>query len=255
MAKRQGVSPIAVSDAGGVRSLHIGGAAVQSAMRLDDPDALHLDYTRCMMAFLLFHPEPRRAVLLGLGGGSIAKYLHRRLPRTQVRAVEIDPRVIALARAQFAVPPDDARLRVEAGDGAKALSPACCDLLVVDAFHDEAPAAELAGEAFYGAAFAALEPEGVMVANLMSDDPRLDERLQAMERAFGGGVLCLPALTDPNVIAFGLKGLPRRFAWQDLRRRARELQRAHDLPLARCVGALRAMNPSTPEALVVGPEA
>ena len=49
---------IAVSDARGVRSLHVGGEAFQSSMKLGDPYALALDYTRCMMAFLLFHPEP-----------------------------------------------------------------------------------------------------------------------------------------------------------------------------------------------------
>ena len=58
---------IAVSDERGVRSLHVGGEAIQSAMRLADPFALALDYTRCMMAFLLFHPEPRRALMIGLG--------------------------------------------------------------------------------------------------------------------------------------------------------------------------------------------
>ena len=36
------------------------------------PFALELDYTRCMMAFLLFHPAPRRALMIGLGGGSLA---------------------------------------------------------------------------------------------------------------------------------------------------------------------------------------
>ena len=45
-----------------MRQLHIGGEAIQSAMRLEDPWALELDYTRCMMAFLLFHPAPRRAM-------------------------------------------------------------------------------------------------------------------------------------------------------------------------------------------------
>lgn len=244
-------APIAVSDAAGVRSLHIGGAAVQSAMRLDDPDALHLDYTRCMMACLLFLPAPREALLLGLGGGSIAKFLHRNFREARVRAVEVDPRVVAVARSQFGLPPDDARLCVEIGDGAMALAPECCDLLVVDAFHDEAPAVHLAGERFYAAAFASLASPGVMVANLMSDDPRLDERLQAIEGAFRGAVVCMPALTDPNVIAFGLKGYPPRIAWSELRLRARGLSQALDLPLARCVNALRGMNDCTAADLVV----
>src|SRR5690606_153767 len=80
--------PIAVSDSRGVRMLHVGGEAIQSAMRLDDPFALALDYTRCMMSFLLFVPQPRDALMIGLGGGSLAKFFHRRLRQTRVRAVE-----------------------------------------------------------------------------------------------------------------------------------------------------------------------
>ena len=57
-------SDIAVTDARGVRTLHVGGEAIQSAMRIDDPFALALDYTRCMMAFLLFHPRPRQALMI-----------------------------------------------------------------------------------------------------------------------------------------------------------------------------------------------
>src|SRR3970040_2238929 len=110
-------SPVAVSDARGVRTLHVGGEAIQSAMRIDDPFGLALDYTRCMMAFLLFHPEPREALMIGLGGGSLAKYFHKRFKQTSIRVVELDPRVVAAAREHFALPPDSARFRVEVGDG------------------------------------------------------------------------------------------------------------------------------------------
>ena len=55
----------------------------------------------------------------------------------KTRVVELDARVVQVARAQFCLPADDARLSVEIGDGAEALAPACCDLLVVDAFADE----------------------------------------------------------------------------------------------------------------------
>src|SRR5213078_22970 len=79
---------VAVSDARGVRTLHVGGEAIQSAMRLGDPFALALDYTRCMMAFLLFHPEPRSVLMIGLGGGSLPKFFHRHLRATRLRVVE-----------------------------------------------------------------------------------------------------------------------------------------------------------------------
>ncbi|MEX2242006.1 MAG: hypothetical protein WD775_15130 [Burkholderiales bacterium] len=117
---------LTVSEERGVRTLHVGGVAIQSSMRLSDPYALELEYTRCMMSFLLFHARPARALKIGLGGGSLVKFFWRRLPWMKTRVVELDPRVVQVARAQFHLPADDARLAVEIGDGADALAPECC---------------------------------------------------------------------------------------------------------------------------------
>jgi len=235
-----------------VRHLHIGGEAIQSAMRLDDPWALELDYTRCMMAFLLFHPVPRRALMIGLGGGSLAKYFHRQFRGLRTHVVESDERVIATARALFHVPGDDARMRVEHGDGVQALAPECCDLLVVDGFDDEATPAELVSQAFFDAAWCALEEPGAMVVNFMDDDANLDRNLQRIERAFAGAVIALPALRDPNIIAVGLKGAAPMQPWADLRERAADLEREYGLPFPRYVERLRRMNRWSAEALLVG---
>jgi spermidine synthase len=254
LAKRLKRAPeIGVTDARGVRTLHVGGEAIQSAMRIDDPFALALDYTRCMMAFLLFHPEPREALMIGLGGGSLAKFFHRRLRATHVHVVELDPRVVHAARAHFALPADDARLKVEVGDGLEALSPQCCDVLVIDAYHDEAHAPELASPEFYDAAFLALSEPGALVVNFMDDDPKLDLYLRRLEAAFGGAVLAMHALYDPNVLAFALKGAPERVAWETLRRRAARLEARFGLPFTRYVGRLRGMNRSSGGELVIVP--
>ncbi len=240
-----------MNDARGVRTLHVGGEAIQSAMRLADPYALELEYTRCMMAFLLFHPEPREALMIGLGGGSLAKFFFKRFRKTRVRVVELDARVVAAARAHFGLPPDDARLSVEIGDGAEALSPECCDLLVVDAFHDEQHVPKLASAEFYAAAFLALAEPGAMVVNFMDDDPGFDQTLQRLEAAFGGAVLAMPALYDPNIVAFAFKGLAPAFEWQALRRRAERLEARFGLPFTRYVSRLRAMNRSTARELLI----
>ena len=250
---KKALSTIAVSDSRGVRTLHVGGEAIQSAMRIEEPFALALDYTRCMMAFLLVHPQPRRALMIGLGGGSLAKFFYRHLRKTRIRAVELDERIVAAARTQFALPPDDARLSVEVGDGAEALAPECCDLLVVDAFHDEVHVPELASASFYEGAFLALEEPGAMVVNFMNDDPNFDRHLRRLERAFGGAVLALPALYDPNILVFAFRGAPRRLEWEALRRRAAVLESRFGLPFPRYVSRLRAMNPCTEEALIVQP--
>jgi spermidine synthase len=251
LSGRRAKPAIAVSDARGVRTLHVGGEAIQSAMRLDDPHALALDYTRCMMAFLLVQPEPREALMIGLGGASLPKFFHRYLKETRVRVVELDERVIAAARTHFALPADDARLSVEIGDGAQALAPECCDLLVVDAFHDEVHVPQFGTAQFYDAAFLALREPGALVVNFMDDDPKFDHYLQRLERAFGGAVLAMPALYDPNILAFAFRGAPPVIEWATLRRRAEKLEARYGLPFGRYVSKLRGMNRCTGEALVM----
>jgi spermidine synthase len=245
---------LTVSEERGVRTLHVGGEAIQSSMRLSDPFSLELEYTRCMMSFLLFHPRPRRALKIGLGGGSLVKFFWRRLPWLKTRVVELDPRVVQVARAQFHLPADDARLQVEIGDGAEALAPECCDLLVVDAFADEHPPAALVSQAFFDAAWLALEEPGAMVLNLMNDDPQLDRRIERVERAFGGAALALPALYDPNVIVVALKGAPARLGWDELARRAHALERRFGLSFPRYLPRLRRMNRFDAEALIIVPQ-
>jgi len=246
---------IAVTESYGLRTLHLGGEAIQSAMRIDDPYALALDYTRCMTAFLLFHPEPRAALMIGLGGGSLPKFFHRRLRRVRTRAVELDARVVAAAREQFALPPDDERLSIEIGDGVQALAPECCDVLAIDGFDDGEQVASLASGDFYDACFLALAEPGIMAVNFMSDDPKLDVYVRRLERAFGGAVLTMPALTDPNLIAFAVKGGPKRIAWDALRRRAARLEARLGLPFRRYVGALKRTNAGTARDLIIVPDA
>jgi spermidine synthase len=246
----RGKPSIAVSEARGVRTLHVGGEAIQSSMRLEDPYALALDYTRCMMGFLLFHPEPRSALMIGLGGGSLAKFFLRNFKKTKLRVVELDARIVAAARDHFALPAD---FEVEIGDGAEALTPECCDVLVVDAFEDELHVPRLASGEFYDGAFLALTEPGALVVNFMNDDPKLDLTLQRLERAFGGAVVCMPALYDPNILAFAFKGVSSSVSWTTLRARAAQLESRLGLPFTRYVSRLRAMNRWSAAELIISP--
>jgi spermidine synthase len=128
---------------------------------------------------------------------------------------------------------------VEIGDGAQALSPECCDVLLIDAYHDEAHVAELATAEFYDAAWLALAPRGALVVNFMNDDPNLERYLERLEGAFGGAVLTMRALYDPNVIAIALKGLPPLDDRDALRSRAARLEARFGLPFARYATRLR----------------
>src|SRR5258706_15525308 len=108
---------IAVSEQRGVRTLQFGPDWIQGAMRISRPNALELDYTRTMMAALLLFPQPRSVLMIGLGAGSLAKFLYYHFAGVRITVVEIDPAVVDVARNYFFLPDDPARLSIALGDG------------------------------------------------------------------------------------------------------------------------------------------
>jgi spermidine synthase len=244
---------IEIVEEDGVRVLQIGGNAIQSAMRLDAPDRIELDYVRAMLAFVLFHPDPREVLLVGLGGGSMARFIHQRMRQTRVTVVEIDPGVVSVARRYFHFPEEDRRLEIVIGDGAEVVPrrPASCDVLVVDGFVNGSPAKDLCAQSFYGSAFAALRPGGVMVANFMSDDKRMETYCRRIEESFGRNPTLLLAEEEDNLIAFAVRGGPPRIAWAELKARSRAARRLLDLPLEGSLADLRRRNSHTTQFLTL----
>jgi spermidine synthase len=241
LASRQAIE---IVEEDGVRVLQIGGNAIQSAMRLDAPDTIELDYVRAMMAFLLFCPEPRNMLMLGLGGGSMARFVHERMPEARVTVVEINPGVVTVARKYFRLPDEDERLRIVIGEGAAAVAErtASCDVLVVDGFVNGKVASSLCTPAFYEATFAALRPQGVMVANFMADDGKLERHCARIEKAFGRPPALLLAEEQDNLIAFAFRGGPSRFAWAQLKARARQVNARFGLRLEKSLASLKDRN-------------
>jgi spermidine synthase len=180
--------------------------SLQSEMRLDDPAALVNDYTRKMMAFLLFCPRPRHIVMIGLGGGSLVKFCRRHLPDTRLTVVEIDATVIALRR-HFQVPADDESLRVVHADGARyvadlADSAERTDVLLVDAYDRHGLARSVADRGFLDNARRALADSGVFVMNLAAYESDCARMLQMIRAVFGGPVMSVTVGWGGNTIAF-----------------------------------------------------
>jgi len=238
---------IEIVEEDGVRVLQIGGDAIQSAMGLSEHDAIELDYVRAMMAFLLFRPEPRDVLMVGLGGGSMARFVHARMPGTRVTVAEINPGVVAVARKYFQFPEEDKRLRIVIAEGAEEVArrPAGYDVLAVDGFVNGKVAPSLCTSSFYDSAFAALRPQGVLVANFMADDSRLERHCARIERAFGRSPVLLLAEEEDNLIAFAVRGGPSRLAWAQLSARARDARETLGLALDVSLAALKARNPGT----------
>jgi spermidine synthase len=80
--------PVQVLDDGNQRRLAFGEGDHQSCMLKAAPTQLHYDYTRAMVLALLLNPSAKRALLLGLGAGSLAGFLHQH-SQLQLTAVEL----------------------------------------------------------------------------------------------------------------------------------------------------------------------
>jgi len=158
---------IRVADESGMRTMDFDNLR-QSAMLLDDPWELRLRYTRFLALALAFQPDPKRVLVLGLGGGSFPKRLYRDFPQVAVDAVDIDPEVLRIAKRYFQVP-EDSRLRLHRQDGRRFIQETTekYDLIFLDAYNSDTIPFHLTTREFYRELEAHLAPGGVVVSNII----------------------------------------------------------------------------------------
>jgi spermidine synthase len=242
-----------ISEKFGVRTLHIGSDTVQSAMRISRPNDLEVVYTRSMMAFLLFNPAPRNLHMIGLGGGSLAKYVYHYIPEARVTAVEVNPQVVAIARQYFMLPANDERLNVMVGDGVEyvARKGLRADVLVVDGYDAESQVAALATLPFYRNCARVLGDDGILVVNLWGGDRDFSNCVERLRTAFDGRVLCLPAGKPGNIAAFAFKRDQGQPQWSELSRRAAALTPHFGLAFGRFVEEFKVLNRHAGDALQI----
>src|SRR5690606_41486158 len=62
------------------------------------PEKMVFDYTRTMMTALFVRPQINRALVIGLGGGTLPMALQKIAPQARLDTVEIDPAVVSVAK-------------------------------------------------------------------------------------------------------------------------------------------------------------
>jgi len=221
-------------------ALHFDFRTVQSSMSKADPTALTLGYTRSMMGFLLLQPEPRNIAMIGLGGGSMARYCRHHLPHADFTAVEIDPAVIAL-REDFQLPPDGDDFRIICADGADFIRApgAAVDVLLLDGFDLNGQPRQLCSTAFYDYCYARLPPGGVLVVNLWAGDDMLPVYLGRLRQCFEGQVVLIDAQEEGNHVVFACRQGDFPPSRETLRERVASLASRHPVNLPDTAERLR----------------
>lgn len=213
-------------------TLHFDFSATQSHMRKGNPDKLILGYTRTMMGFLLFQPKPERIAMIGLGGGSLAKYCLRHIPDAHFTAIEINPKVIDL-RDKFGIPPDSPNFKVVCADGAvyvrNRFEPV--DVLLVDGFDRDGLPGQLGSAEFYDHCYTKLRDGGVLVVNLLESDNKFGAYTARIRKSFDAQVVVVEAEESGNQIVFAYKGKNFPPLATTMSERVRDLRPTHTIAL------------------------
>lgn len=247
---------IEVSEKAGVRYLHFSAEWIQGAMRVRKPDALELAYTRDMMACLLLRepPWPREVLIVGLGAGSLAKFIYRQLPETRITVVEIDPQIEIIAKLHFKLPDDPQRLRIVIGDGADYMrqpGPAF-DAIFVDGFDKHGRAGILDTLPFYQSCRVRLTAQGLMSVNLLGRSRGFAASTQRIAEAFDGRALVFPSCDSGNTIAFGTGAEGVDVHLTKMAERARQLKTDAGIDLFPLLPRLQAAGKLFQDRLIIG---
>lgn len=211
-------SRIRVRRDGDVRTLSFvrdnGQEAVQSRLDLSSPHTLQSPYARGMFASYLYQPQPRRVLIVGLGGGAMVRFLTHYEPEARIDAVEIDPVVVRLAAEYFGVR-SEGPVRIHTADAFAFIESTAdrYDVILMDAFLRPSADTDVTGVptrlktvAFLGQLKRALAPGGVVAFNVNEHDTMADD-LAAIAEVFGTPATyrCPPA--ENTVVIAGERGL------------------------------------------------
>ncbi|MDT8407603.1 MAG: spermine synthase [Methylococcales bacterium] len=227
---------IEVVDQGDVRALYFGTANRQSSMLLSSPDWLHSRYAQAMMAWLLFKESCADVFMIGLGGGTLARYLLKRFDDCSIDMVEFRPAMVEIARDYFDLP-EDSRLTIHIGDGGAFARQAALagnqryDLLMIDAYSPEGMSNAVQGLAFFDACAALMTGQGLLAINLWATHPEAFKQIaRQLGAVFDWRVLFLPVRERGNVIGFAFAPDFPRLTLRQLKQRVPGLMQQYGLP-------------------------
>lgn len=217
---------IVTDDQNGLRSLRFApDGARQSVVKPGDPEHLELAYARFAFAGLALCEQPRRILIVGLGGGTLPGFLRKHYPDAAIDVVEIDPDVVEVAKSYFGFR-EDRLMRVHVGDGREFIEnirQPSYDVIFLDAFGSHSVPPHLTTQEFLQAVRRALLPSGVAVGNIWkrSDNPLYDAMVRTYDEVFSE-LFLLNVAGDVNVI---LLALPRAqpMSRSELAQRARQI--------------------------------
>ena len=155
-------------------------------------------YTAVMDLPKYFFPSPGKMLLIGLGGGSLAKQYARSY--WKVDAVEIDPTVISFARRYFHLQLSDASVYEMDGRQFLISTKKTYDVILLDAFGSSSIPFHLVTKEVFGLISSRLNPGGILALNVETvgwNDPIVKTLTATLKQIFQD-VFALPIEEPPD---------------------------------------------------------
>lgn len=162
---------IQVVDRNRVRTLYFD-KSTQSQMSLDDPQQGHFEYIEYFHMPWLWNDQIKTVLMIGLGGSSIQRAYQTYWSQVSTETVELDPKVIEVARDYFRFKETD-KMKVILGDGRMYLRRAQrkYDVILLDAYTANRYGSyipySLATKEFFAIANEHLNDNGVLAYNVV----------------------------------------------------------------------------------------
>ena len=178
---------------------------------------------------------------IGLGAGSLTRFLYRHRPLAKIVVIEISPDVVSAAWQFFNLPDDLARLAIEIGDGHAyvAATRKRFDLILVDGFDARGRTGMLESAPFYANCRARLTDAGMIAVNLLGRRRSAGASVRRIREAFDGRILELPTCDAGNLVVLASARPPIRISPARLSAAAKALHAQTRLDLTSLVTRLK----------------
>lgn len=184
---------VAVTQEGPIRKLTFGEPdfkVSQASMNMSNILIHHSEYTEMMLAPILYKQNPKRVLVIGLGGGDVTRGIETCYPDVEMDVVEIDPAVVRIAQDYFFWKPSS-KVKVYTMDGRTFVGMQVVnnakpyDWVIIDAFDSDYVPFHLTTAEFFDILGMVMAADGVVSVNVWINHKLFSYQARTINAIFG----------------------------------------------------------------------
>lgn len=234
------------------RWIQTASGSIQSAMNKAATSIPVLPYFPAMLASLLFVPEPRRILVVGLGGGELIRFFNHSYPGVEIFAIERSHAMIHAYQSYFQQ--NIAPIPIIADDICQYIpseDPSFFNIIFLDVFSENGLPSCLSSPVVYERLARQMPDDGVLAINLaVKNEQQAMNLLKVVRQAFHSNTVCLAVGKHLNLVILAFKQAPSINTLNQLQENAGHINQSADIDFMKIIDNLFMTNPNNGERLV-----